>query len=118
MFGTTPNQDEEDTLTRKEEARSRFRRPINELINEIGEGRGEFNNNDVSSRLSNLFCQGFTVLVMMRDENKESKMPMGSKFKNHTIKISPQQIDLPHFSTFSNLLTENHTTTLASDHKV
>lgn len=31
---------EEDLYARKEEMRKRFRRPLNELINEIGEGRG------------------------------------------------------------------------------
>ena len=30
----------EDKFTEKEELRKRFRRPVNEMINEIGEGRG------------------------------------------------------------------------------
>lgn len=32
---------EEDTFAKKEEIRRRFRRPANEMINEIGEGRGK-----------------------------------------------------------------------------
>jgi len=32
--------DPEELQLKKEEARKRFRRPINETINEIGEGRG------------------------------------------------------------------------------
>ena len=34
---------DEDRFAKKEEIRKRFRRPVNELINEIGEGRGRFN---------------------------------------------------------------------------
>ena len=33
---------EEDRYRDKTEIRNRFRRPVNELINEIGEGRGMF----------------------------------------------------------------------------
>lgn len=33
---------EKDGFLNKSEIRNRFRRPVNELINEIGEGRGVF----------------------------------------------------------------------------
>ena len=36
----TGSEPDEDRLARKDEARKRFRRPVNELINELGEGRG------------------------------------------------------------------------------
>jgi hypothetical protein len=37
------SEDDEDLRkAKKDETRKRFRRPINELVNEIGEGRGEF----------------------------------------------------------------------------
>jgi hypothetical protein len=32
----------EDKFVTKEEVRRRFRRPVNEMINEIGEGRGKY----------------------------------------------------------------------------
>lgn len=34
--------EEEDRFRDKTEIRNRFRRPVNELINEVGEGRGMF----------------------------------------------------------------------------
>jgi hypothetical protein len=37
----TPEEKEEERVTYKEEIRKRYRRPLNELVNEIGEGRGE-----------------------------------------------------------------------------
>jgi len=39
IFGQRGNRDE-DKFATKEEIRKRFRRPVNEVINEIGEGRG------------------------------------------------------------------------------
>jgi len=40
VFGAPSNDLDDDPGMRKEELRKRFRRPINETINEIGEGRG------------------------------------------------------------------------------
>ena len=39
IFSHRPDPDE-DKFAKKEEIRRRFRRPVNEMINEIGEGRG------------------------------------------------------------------------------
>lgn len=39
MFSDTSDP-EKDRFQNKTETRNRFRRPVNELINEIGEGRG------------------------------------------------------------------------------
>ena len=36
----TPDEAQAERQARKEEVRKRFRRPINELVNEVGEGRG------------------------------------------------------------------------------
>jgi hypothetical protein len=41
----------EDKFATKEEVRRRFRRPVNELINEIGEGRGKYFLFGLSARL-------------------------------------------------------------------
>lgn len=37
----TQEEAEEERLARKDEVRKRFRRPLNETVNEIGEGRGK-----------------------------------------------------------------------------
>lgn len=37
---------DEDKFAKREEVRRRFRRPVNELINEIGEGRGKLSHPD------------------------------------------------------------------------
>ena len=37
----TPEEKDEQRQAKKEEIRKRFRRPLNEMVNEIGEGRGE-----------------------------------------------------------------------------
>ena len=41
MFGTPGHQLDEGRWPTKEEIRKRFSRPVNETINELGEGRGE-----------------------------------------------------------------------------
>ena len=41
MFGSSANKPFADRMAYKEEAKSRFRRPLNETINELGEGRGK-----------------------------------------------------------------------------
>ena len=40
----SPEEADEIRQAKKDEIRKRFRRPINELVNEIGEGRGKFIN--------------------------------------------------------------------------
>jgi len=40
MFESSGDKTFSDRLAYKEEAKSRFRRPLNETINELGEGRG------------------------------------------------------------------------------
>jgi hypothetical protein len=40
ILGDRPSEPDMDKAAYKEEMRKRFRRPINELVNEIGEGRG------------------------------------------------------------------------------
>jgi hypothetical protein len=40
MFEAADEKTKADRLAGKEEAKNRFRRPINEVINELGEGRG------------------------------------------------------------------------------
>jgi hypothetical protein len=42
MTAMTPEEKEEERVTYKEEIRKRYRRPLNELVNEIGEGRGMY----------------------------------------------------------------------------
>lgn len=42
MFGNPDMHPEEGRWPTKEELRKRFRRPLNETINELGEGRGKF----------------------------------------------------------------------------
>jgi hypothetical protein len=41
MFEATSDSPQLDRAAYKEEAQARFRRPINETINELGEGRGK-----------------------------------------------------------------------------
>ncbi len=41
MFESSADKISPDRVDYKEEARNRFRRPVNETINELGEGRGE-----------------------------------------------------------------------------
>ena len=40
VFGGRATEPEMDKAAYKEEIRRRFRRPVNEIVNEIGEGRG------------------------------------------------------------------------------
>lgn len=41
MFESASDKPITDRVAQKEEAKNRFRRPLNETINELGEGRGE-----------------------------------------------------------------------------
>ncbi|KAH0842186.1 hypothetical protein FOPE_07731 [Fonsecaea pedrosoi] len=41
IFESSSDKAFDDRMTYKEEARARFRRPLNETINELGEGRGK-----------------------------------------------------------------------------
>ena len=41
MFESSSDEPQIDRVAYKEEVRARFRRPLNETINELGEGRGE-----------------------------------------------------------------------------
>lgn len=41
MFESASDSPQMDRIAYKEEAKTRYRRPINETINEIGEGRGK-----------------------------------------------------------------------------
>ena len=41
MFESSSDEPQIDRVAYKEEAKARFRRPLNETINELGEGRGE-----------------------------------------------------------------------------
>jgi hypothetical protein len=41
MFEAADEKTKADRLAGKEEVKNRFRRPINEVINELGEGRGK-----------------------------------------------------------------------------
>lgn len=41
MFESTSDSPQQDRIAYKEEAKTRYRRPINETINELGEGRGK-----------------------------------------------------------------------------
>lgn len=50
MFESASDKIGPDRVDYKEEARSRFRRPVNETINELGEGRGE-TKRDVTAHL-------------------------------------------------------------------
>jgi len=43
MFESSSDEPQIDRIAYKEEARTRFRRPLNEAINELGEGRGKTN---------------------------------------------------------------------------
>ena len=40
VFPSSADDPEVDRIAQKEEMRNRFRRPVNETINELGEGRG------------------------------------------------------------------------------
>jgi hypothetical protein len=42
MFESAGDKPFADRLAYKDEAKARFRRPLNETINELGEGRGKF----------------------------------------------------------------------------
>lgn len=57
MFGTPDIHPQEGRWPTKEDLRKRFSRPINETINELGEGRGKSNYEPIRN-ISLIFCTG------------------------------------------------------------
>ena len=65
-----------DMYPTKEELRKRFRRPVNEVINELGEGRGELGPSfewpiSIRTWIGTDISQGSTELAMRREESSD-----------------------------------------------
>jgi hypothetical protein len=88
MFESSSDSPQLDRLAYKDEAKTRYRRPINETINELGEGRGMACSKLLAVKLANRGNQVSTDPDTKRDASNESKKDMVSRFKNHIIRIS------------------------------
>ena len=78
MFESAGDRTFNDRLAHKEEAIARYRRPLNETINELGEGRGkEHLQRDLVVWLIDM-TQAYTDRDMKRDEDRESRTDMAS----------------------------------------
>jgi hypothetical protein len=84
-FIIAPPEGTEDKMLAREELRRRFRRPIQETINEIGEGRGMALSKCMTmSACANRLVQASTDQGMKRDGRRESSRGTALRCKNRT----------------------------------
>ena len=68
-----PQDPNEDGYAKKMALRTNFRRPIQETIDELGEGRG--NSHDERTLIRTNMCQVYMLQATLREDEKESNKP-------------------------------------------